>query len=449
MKTDIRGLAVSTDSAEAVGALDRAIAAALRFHRDTPQHLAAALAADPGFSLAHCMRGYLLSLAANPANRPAVGQVLATAQAAAVNATPREKHHVAALEAWSREAMDEAFAIWGRILDEAPTDLLALRMRDTNWFRHGQTAAIRAQADRVAPAWGEDVPGHDQFLALWAFAHEESGDYGPAEDAVDRAHAADPTNFFAHHVKAHILEMENRPAEGRDWLDAQIPHWPLGNALVHHLWWHRALMELELGGAPAMLARYDNDIRNFEDALTKATPDFYIDLQNAAALLWRLEQLGIDVGNRWDELADKAEAQTGNTGHPLLVPHLMMALVAAGRTQAADRFLNALRDVARAGTLWATPALRDVVIPVCEAVARHRAGDHSAVVELLLPRRDQIRLLGGSNAQRDMFHQMLTHSAMRAGRRDVVETLIAHEAATRSVPPTDRIGYAAAARWVG
>src|SRR5690606_34847163 len=173
-----------------------------------------------------------------------------------------------ALDAWSREKLDEAFAIWRRILDSDPTDLMAIRISDSIYFRHGQTRAIRDQADRVAPAWHPDLRGYDCFRSVWAFAHEETGDYRPADDAVDEALAADPTNFFAHHVKAHVMEMECRPREGRDWLDAAKVHWPIGNSLIHHLWWHRALMELELGERDAVLAGYDANIRNFDDPLT-------------------------------------------------------------------------------------------------------------------------------------------------------------------------------------
>ena len=98
--------------------------------------------------------------------------------------------------------------------------------------------------------------------------------------------------------------------------------------------------------------------------------------------------------------------------------------------------------------LWTAPAIADVVIPACEAALAHRRGDHARVVDLLEPRQDQIRLLGGSNAQRDLFFQMLIDSAMKADRRDVVSAMIAHETATRAVPPTQRAGYAAAARWL-
>ncbi len=89
------------------------------------------------------------------------------------------------------------------------------------------------------------------------------------------------------------------------------------------------------------------------------------------------------------------------------------------------------------------------MIPVCEAAVAHRRGDHVSVVDLLMPRREEIRLLGGSNAQRDLFFQMLIDAAIRVGRRDLVAEMIAHQAATRAVPPRERAGYEAAARWLG
>jgi hypothetical protein len=246
-----------------------------------------------------------------------------------------------------------------------------------------------------------------------------------------------------------VMEMECRPREGRDWLAAQVSNWSLGNQLIHHLWWHRALMELELGELDAVLASYDENIRNFNDPLTKAVPDHYVDLQNAPALLWRLERLGVAVGDRWRELAEKAVARIGEAGHPLLVPHLMMALAATGELLAAERFLAALRDLARDAELWVKPTYAEAIIPVCEAVLAHRRGDAARVVDLLAPRREQIRLLGGSNAQRDLFNQMLLDAAMTAGRRELVGEMIAHETATRTVPPQARVGYAAAAQWLG
>ncbi len=447
MQHDERELPLSTDSETAATLFDRAVEHYLKFHADTMAVLHEALAADPAFVMAHVCKVYLLLSASNPANAAAIAASLAKAEAGAAQATPREQMHLAACTAWAHGALDQSFRIWRQLLDAHPTDLLAVRISDTTWFRHGQTQAVLAQANRLAPAWSPELPGYDCFRTVWAFAHEETGDYAGAEQAVDAALAQDPTNFFAHHVKAHVLEMDCRPREGRDWLAAQVPHWHLGNNLVHHLWWHRALMQLDLGERDAVLESYDTNIRNLAAPMTRAAPDHFNDLQNAAALLWRLEQLGVPVGDRWRELADKAEARIGDVGHLLLVPHLMLALAATGRDVAAVRFLVALRERAADRALWTAPAIADVVIPVCEAALAHRRQEHARVVDLLAPRREQIRLLGGSNAQRDLFMQMLIDSAMRAGRRDVVAGMVAHETATRAVPPTQRAGYAAAARY--
>ena len=448
MQYDERRLPLSTDSAEAARAFDRAVDHYVKFHLDAPALIGRSLAADPQFALGHVFRGYLLLGAANPAYRAEIAATLRTAETAAARATPREGRHVAAFAAWAAGALDKSFAIWRDILDEHPTDLLALRICDGNLFRYGRTAAILEQADRVAAGWSAELPGYDCFQSVWAFAHEEAGDTANAERAVDRAIEKDRSNYFAHHVKAHVLEMECRPREGRDWLAAQVPAWAAGNQLIHHLWWHRALMELELGELDAVLESYDRYIRNFEDPLTKAVPDHFIDLQNAPAILWRLEGLGLDVGERWQELADKAEARIGETGHPLMVPHLMMALAATGRMAAAERFLAALEERAAAAALWERPTLADAIIPACAAVLAYRRGEYARAVDLLAARQPQIRLLGGSNAQRDLFFQILAEAAMRAGRREVVEEIVTRERRDRATPPERRTGYTEAVRWL-
>ena len=448
MQHDERGLPLSTDGKEAALLFDRAVEHYLKFHLDTPALLGRVLAADPEFALGQCFRGYLLLSAANPAYQSEIRAALAAAEAGAASASEREARHVAAFAAWAGGNLDQSFAIWREILGEHPTDLLALRICDSNWFRYGQTAKILEQADRVAAGWSAELPGYDCFQSIWAFAHEEAGDTANAERVTDEAIAQDRTNYFAHHVKAHVLEMECRPREGRDWLAAQVPAWSLGNQLIHHLWWHRALMELELGEFDAVLASYDENIRNFDDPLTKAVPDHFIDLQNAPAILWRLEQLGLDVGGRWQELADKAEARTGEAGHPLLVPHLMMALAATSRTAAAARFLAALKERASAAAPWERPTLNEAIIPACTAVLAYRRGEYARVVDLLAPHQARLRLLGGSNAQRDLFFQILADAAAKTGHRDILGEIIAREVRDRAAPPEARSGYAAAARWL-
>jgi hypothetical protein len=163
-----------------------------------------ALAADPGFVMGHCLKAYLLLMAANPANRSQIDATLALAQAGAANLITRERMHLAAATAWHQGPIERSFQIWGQILDADPTDLLAFRISDTIWFRHGQTASTLAQADRVTPRWSADLPGYDCAQTIWASAQEEVGDT-----------KRDPTNYFAHNIEAHVLDTDCRAREGK------------------------------------------------------------------------------------------------------------------------------------------------------------------------------------------------------------------------------------------
>src|SRR3954469_6096840 len=86
MKPDERNLPLSTDSAEAAALFDRAVEHYLKYHIDTMSLVGRALAADPDFVMAHCLKGYLLLSAANPANRQQIAATLAAVEANAANA---------------------------------------------------------------------------------------------------------------------------------------------------------------------------------------------------------------------------------------------------------------------------------------------------------------------------------------------------------------------------
>ena len=448
MQRDSRGLELSTDSAEAAEKFDRAVEHFLKYHNDTMALLDQALAADPDFLMGHCMKGYLLLNGMNRVQRPVIEASLAATQKAAPMATRREQRHVAALAACARAAFGQAFAIWDELLADDPTDLLALRIAGVTCFRHGRNAQIMAHAKQVAPAWSAELPGYECFESIWAFAHEELGDAREAERAIDSATARDPENLFAHHVKAHVLNADCRAREGADWMAAQAPNWAKGNNMQHHLWWHRALLVLELGDHAAVLASYDHNIRNLNGPLTKAAPAQYNDIQNASALLWRLENQGVDVGNRWEELGEKAETRLEEPYQPLLPPHLMMAMAATGRDAAASRYLDILSSNAANQAAWEAAAYGDVIIATCEAARAHRRGEHETVVAQLAPRLPTLERLGGSYAQRDLFRQMLVSSAAQTNHTDIVRAMLAEETAFYPVPPSQRSGYRAAAGWL-
>ena len=443
MRTDAQGLSLTTDSDAAVTAFDDCVEAVAKYRLDATPLVKATLAADPGFALAHCLKGYLPMLASSRATLPLAAAALADGSAAATGATARERRHLGALAAWQRGALDDAVTAWEAILAEHPTDLLALRLSHFIYFWLGRAADMRASTERAAAAWSPETPGFGTVLAMRAFGAEECGDYKTAEAAGRRAVELDPGDLWATHAVAHALEMQGRADAGVAWLDGLAVNWGGRNHMIHHLWWHRALFNLERGETDTVLALYDDKIRNLNSPLVLAIPDLYIDIQNAAALLWRLEHLGVAVGARWDELADKAETRIGDHGLVFTVPHYMMAFAAAGRDAAAARLLEAMRDFAASGAGAQAELVGAVALPVSAAVLAHRKAEHARVLALMLPVHARIVELGGSHAQRDVFNQLLIDAAVKSGRRDLARALL-DTVNTAWTVGANRRGYASA-----
>src|SRR5215472_16759077 len=373
MPHDLHGLPITT-SPEAGEAFDRTVLAYLKYRFDTPEHVKRTLAADPEFALAHCLKGYFAMLSYKQANVPIAVEAARTARTHGETATARERAHVDALEAWIAGDLDRMVAVWEAILAEHPTDVLALRLAHFNNFWLGRPHDMAASVERVLPKWGRELPGYGTLLSCRAFALEECGDYARAEPAGRAAIDIDPGDVWGTHAVAHIMEMQGRHQEGIAWLDQLERHWVGGNNVLHHLWWHRALFHLERGEHVEVLALYDRRFRDLASPLTQAQPDLYIDVQNAASMLFRLERCGVDVGARWNEIADKAEARIGDCLSAFTLPHWMMALAATGRDEAAARMLAGMHAFADKGTTIARN-VRDIALPICAAVLAHRRGD--------------------------------------------------------------------------
>ncbi|MCB1501088.1 MAG: tetratricopeptide repeat protein [Bauldia sp.] len=440
MQVDARGLSISTDRADAAACFDDLIAGYLRQRRDTPARLDRLLAADPDFALAHCMRGYFAMLAFKQASVPVAEEAARTARTLAGDATPRERLHVAALTAWIAGDLNRANRLWEQILRADPLDVVAFRLAHFVNFWLGRPQDMVASVDRVLPTWSEEVPGYSAVLACHSFAHEEAGDFLVAEPSGRRAIELDPGDLWAAHAVAHVLESQGRRSEGIDWITALAPGWEGSHNLQHHLWWHCALFRLEYGDYAAVLDLYDTRFRNLEAPLTVASPDVYIDVQNAAATLFKLERLGVDVGRRWEELADKAEARIGDCLSAFTLPHWLMALTATGRTSAAERMIAAMRIFAE-GEGTVNGIVRDYALPIAEAQLARASGDHVAALRLMRPAIGGMYRLGGSHTQQDVLEQLFVDSALKADSIADIRLALERVAGLRAIPPERFIGW--------
>ena len=347
--------------------------------------------------------------------RPKAAQHLSDAEAATV--TPRERGHSAALRAWLAGDLTGALRRWEDILAECPRDMLALRVAHAFHFDLGDSAGLRDSVARVLPAWPPESPGYGYVLGMHAFGLEECGDYAATEAASRRAIAIDPEDAWSVHAVAHVMEMQGRRREGIDWLRGLEASWTKCTFFVHQVWWHLALFHLERDAA---LAVYDDHVRD-------DFSDIALDIIDAASLLWRLEL--VDVGGRWIELADKAELHIGDRAYAFADAHFMMCLAAGGCRDAQDALLAGARAFAVERDATQAPIVHQVGVPLCEALAAFRAGEYERTVELLMPLRDDIRRLGGSHAQRDVFAHTVIAAALKCGRFDLARDLLAERTA--------------------
>jgi tetratricopeptide (TPR) repeat protein len=427
MHTDRRGLPLTAISADAAARYDGVMDGYLAFSRDTGAYLKDALAADPTMPMALCTRGYFFKLFCSPAfeARAAKSSQDVADAVARRGATERERLHAAALAAWCAGEFEQAAALLEDILLDHPRDILAHKIAHFLYFYLGDAERMRDSIARTLHAWDERVPGYGYVLGMHAFGLEETGAYRAAEATGRRAVDINPGDIWAVHAVAHVMEMQGRHRDGVAWTLSGETAWEGCNNFAFHVWWHRALFLLELGQYDDVLALYDRRIR--------AEPtEEYLDMVNAAALLWRLEDEGVAVGNRWAELGERAEKRRDDRLLAFVDAHFAMALAASGRTESA-RAMPASMATAAAGT--EAPVFREIGRPLCEAIIAYRAGAHDRVVDLLLPIRYGIRRLGGSHAQRDLFARMLIESAIAAGRLKLARALLAERTAQKPNSP--------------
>jgi tetratricopeptide (TPR) repeat protein len=408
---DRLGLELTAASGEAARAFDDTVWAYVGFSREPGVPLKRALQADPQMPMTLCLQGYFFHLMGLPGLAAKARKVFESVANAEAN--PREKAHIAALGAWCDGELERTCKLLDGILAEHPRDFLALKLSNYLYFYMGDAASVRDGPARALKAWDERAPGYGHLLALHAFGLEESGDYAGAERAGRRATEINPADPWAVHAVAHVMEMQDRPAEGAAWIETLAPHWDTANFFRFHLWWHLALMHWSDGRPEKALALYDSHV--WADGSSEN-----LSLCNDISMLARLELAGVDVGGRWDAAAAVVRGQLDPAGGGSV-----LAFVDAHYALA----LGAVPSLESRGTTGRVHGA--VGSALCEAAVAWRAKDHARVVARLAPVMGELRRIGGSHAQRDLFTLLLLDSARKTGARSLAGALHAERAAQR------------------
>src|SRR3954451_4771467 len=122
MLTDRYGLALSTTSPAARDAYDEGVAAKLTMYPGAIAAFDRAIAADPGFALAHAARAHLLL----ERGEAAAGESIATARSLVACLTEREASHVAYFDLLVSGEAEAALSALLAHLDSWPRDAVVL-----------------------------------------------------------------------------------------------------------------------------------------------------------------------------------------------------------------------------------------------------------------------------------------------------------------------------------
>lgn len=373
----------------------------------------------PGFTAAWQLEAWLLACTRDPRDRPAARR--AHRAACRLPRNERERAHAAALASLLARDYPRAFRHLRTIEALWPRDVLALAVANTFDLYLGETEAPAKRMHRAFAYWARGMPGYHAILAMRAFALEETGEYGRAEEAAHCALEDEPLDLRAHHAIAHVHEMRGDPEAGIRWMGGRASRWDTGGGAGTHQWWHVALYHLQRDDPAHALRIFDHRI-----APRAGLPA----LIDASALLWRLQLAGADPRTRWSALAERwaPYAADGFCGFNDL--HAMMAFAGAGREDLAAAVLAAQsRAAARPGPLGAMSRL--VAWPACRAVQAFVQEDYAMAQQLLRALPPVAHRIGGSHAQRDIL-------ALTLQRARALQSLRATRPARTMAAPTRR-----------
>lgn len=425
MATDICNSDVTLITREALQDWNGMVIAFLSHGTETPTRLGAVLEREPDFAMGHAARGIFSMMLGRREMIDTARSALKSARysAPATAHTLRERGWITALELWLAGRPSGAISEMEKILAQNPDDTLSMKVSHAIRFLLGDGAGMLRSIEAVLPAHGEDHPCRGYVLGCHAFALEEAGEYAAAERQGLKGLACAGDDAWGLHAVTHVFDMTGRSKGGIQLIENHEAAWLHCNNFRYHVWWHKALLHLDLGETDRVLALYDNKIRHDKT-------DDYRDIANATSLLMRLELEGIPVGDRWAELADLSQNRTKDGCLVFADLHYMLALSGDKRTAGTQSLLTRFaRDATQSGEIQQIVA--NPGIATATGLNAFAEGRYSEAFRHLAAARPTLQNIGGSHAQRDIFERITIDAGLRAGQYDQTEAILTHRLVRR------------------
>jgi len=403
------GYELTAENMECISSWNATVGAFLAHGKETPVHLDQALQHDPQFALGHAARGLFCLLLGRKELVTTAKDCLTIAKTSLKErgGVDREQAVVRSLSAWLNGWPSESAEILDTALRQHPRDALLLKLVHAIRFVMGDAAGMRHSIETVFPEYDPTHPSFGYVLGCRSFALEETGDYRMAETVGREGLEYAPDDAWGLHSVAHVHDMTGRMEEGIKWLENQPDGWAHCNNFGYHVWWHLALMYLDRGDISRVLSLYDEEIR-------RDHTDDYRDISNGVSLLMRLELEGVNVGHRWEELAQLSDKRAEDGCNVFADLHYLLALLNGGKRLGAERLMKSLHTTSAADGDLARIA-KDAGQPAALGLEQFRLGNYGSAFMHLNTARSNMPRIGGSHAQRDVFERMTIDAGIRAG----------------------------------
>jgi hypothetical protein len=328
-------------------------------------------------------------------------------------ATPREQAIIKSSNHWCQTERRAAAQVLEQVLDENPSDIVSSKWAQSLHFDTGNAAGILRAPLKVAEACDDNAYLH----GMLAFGYEECHLLNEAEASVNRALSIQRDEPWAHHAMAHISEARHNLDGGiKFMLDVSDTWQNLSSFMTTHNWWHVCLFLVDLN-------RGDEALAYFDKIVWAVNQDCVQDQINAISLLYRLERIGVDVGNRWQNLAEKVILNCQDQVSVFLDFQFLYALARANHKEA-DNMMQ--RMIARHETVSQDEkmAWELVALPAAPGIIALANGDWQKAIDQLSIARPFLQCIGGSHAQRELVALFYIDALRGASQWEKVQQIL-------------------------
>ena len=324
---DNRGLPISTSSDRAAGRYREGVDLMLSTWPGADAVLNEAIAADPGFALAHAARARLHAMRSESAQ--AKRRIAEASELVVVRGTERERSHVAALSHALNGRAGEALAAVYAHADTWPRDVVVLSLPLGAFGLlafSGRPDHDQARVDLCERHAGQFAADDWWFLTYRGWSHAENGNVAFGRDFIERGFDFRPHNANAAHALSHAMYEGGANDEADKLIRAWLPTYDRSGILHGHIAWHAALAALEHGDTERALAIYCEHVQPSVSCGNAVNV-----VSDTASFLWRLQAYGHQVPDGlWQAAATYAASSFSGAGFAFVDVHMALLEAATG-----------------------------------------------------------------------------------------------------------------------